>query len=177
MCIFIDLFFIGEKYTWVKSFTRKIHEHDVNALVVCDNKLYSGGADSYLTCFYHPPKTILKLPPILQNPCTYLAQSARYIMFRYPRHIEIWTLSKSENVENNYRGFLTISQQPKKLLSLQRLVDNDDNEKVKECIICSSISNDGKWIFYSTPSGIRLFSFNYVSITNFFTTLFVVVCF
>lgn len=46
---------------FVKSIERKIHEHDVRAMVLCDNKLYSGGADGYLACSYHPPKTLIKI--------------------------------------------------------------------------------------------------------------------
>lgn len=67
---------------WVRSVQRKIHEHDVNALVLVDNKLYSGGDDSYLACSYYPPKTLLKVPPLLQNPCVQVASNARYILLR-----------------------------------------------------------------------------------------------
>ncbi|KAJ8927588.1 hypothetical protein NQ314_019933 [Rhamnusium bicolor] len=152
----------GDTEKWVKSIQRKIHEHDVNALTICDNKLYSGGADSYLACSFHPPKTLLKVPPILQNPCVSLASEARYMMLRYHKHVEVWSLGKSENTEASYRGFLNLKDEPKKLLVLQRVNKDYDGDEEKEGVICSCISSDGKWILFSTCLGIRLFQFIYV---------------
>lgn len=34
-----------ERGKWVKSIQRVIHDHPVKALVICDQKLYSGGND------------------------------------------------------------------------------------------------------------------------------------
>ncbi|KAJ8982687.1 hypothetical protein NQ317_013159 [Molorchus minor] len=148
---------------WVKSIQRKIHEHDVNSLVFCENKLYSGGADGYLACSYYPPKTLLKLPPVLQGPCVHVAADARYILLRYAKHIEIWTLGKAGDVETDRRGMLHLENEPKKLLVLNRLSKDYNGEEEKEGINCSCMSNDGKWIFFSTCKGVRLFQFVYVN--------------
>ncbi|KAJ8946719.1 hypothetical protein NQ318_020813 [Aromia moschata] len=147
---------------WVKSIQRKIHEHDVNALVVCDNKLYSGGMDGYLACSFHPPKTLLKVPPILQNPCVQLAAEARCLMLRYSKYVEVWSLGRSENVEASFRGMLSLRDEPKKLLALQRVSKDYSGDEEQEGVNCSCMSDDGKWIMFSTCKGIRLFRFVYV---------------
>ncbi|XP_074029648.1 UTP4 small subunit processome component l(3)72Dn [Leptinotarsa decemlineata] len=150
----------GGAQKWVKSIQRKIHDHDVNALVICDNKLYSGGADGYLSCSFHPPKTLLKLPPLLQDPCVHVSQEAKYVMLQYPKHIELWGLGKSQNTEASYRGMVSLEKDPKKLLVLQRVGKGCDDEE-REGVICCCVSDDGHWIMYSTSLGIRLFQFLY----------------
>ncbi|XP_028130689.2 U3 small nucleolar RNA-associated protein 4 homolog [Diabrotica virgifera virgifera] len=149
----------GGTQKWVRSIQRKIHEHDVNSLVLLDNKLYSGGADSYLACSYHPPKTLLKLPPLLQNPCAHVASSSNYLLLKFPKHIELWSLGKSKNVDASFRGLIALKEEPKKLLELKRVTKNDDGEEDKEGIISCAISNNGKWIVYSTAKGVNLFQF------------------
>ncbi|KAB0796828.1 hypothetical protein PPYR_10889 [Photinus pyralis] len=146
-------------YKWVKSVQRKVHEHDVRALVLHEGKLYSGGLDGYLACSYCPPKTLLKYPPILQNPCVVVAKKARCILLRFIDHLEIWGLGKSTDKKQN-SDLLQLVEEPVHLLTLQRLVKNDGAE-IKEGIVCSSISNDGKWIVFSTNSVLRIFNFSY----------------
>nr|CAH7757375.1 unnamed protein product [Callosobruchus chinensis] len=146
----------GENQKWVKSIQRKIHEHDVNALVLFDGKLYSGGADSYLACSFYPPKTLLKYPPIPQS-CVHLAKEARYIMLQHSNYIELWSLGKSQMVENNYTGIVDLQEEPKKLLVLHKTVTDQDDVKEREGINCCCISNNGRWIMYSTNLGSRLF--------------------
>ncbi|KAG5898118.1 hypothetical protein JTB14_006330 [Gonioctena quinquepunctata] len=147
----------GGTQKWVKSIQRKIHEHDVNSLVICDNKLYSGGADSYLSCSYHPPKTLLKFPPVLQQPCVHISQTAKYLMLQHSKHVELWSLGKSQNTEASYRGMVSLEQDPKKLLVLQRVTKDYDGDEEKEGVICCCVSSDGQWILFSTSLGVRLF--------------------
>lgn len=85
-------------------------------------------------------------------------------MLRHSKFLEVWSLGRSENTESNYRGLVGLKEEPKKLLVLQRVTKDYDGEEEKEGIICSCMSNNGKWIFYSTSLGIRLFEFVYVSI-------------
>lgn len=151
--------FLGDNQKWVKSIQRKIHEHDVHALTLCDNRLYSGGADSYLACSFHPPKTLLKLPPIILNPCAYVAQEARFLMLRHPKYLEIWRLGIGETSDSSYRGLVNIKKPPQKLLELQRYTRVACDEQEKEGILYSCISNDGKWIFCSTNLGNKLHNF------------------
>ncbi|CAG2060683.1 unnamed protein product, partial [Timema podura] len=56
----------GVKNKWVRSIQRRIHTHDVRALVLADNKLYSAGVDSYLAMSSFPPKALHKYAPTLQ---------------------------------------------------------------------------------------------------------------
>ncbi|KAK4876596.1 hypothetical protein RN001_009102 [Aquatica leii] len=148
------------KYKWVKSVHRKVHDHDVRDLILCDEKLYSGGIDGYLACTYYPPKTLVKYPPVLQNPCITIAKKVRYILLRFSKHLEVWSLGKSSDRADN-NNLLHLAEEPMHLLSLQRLVKNNDSEEVKESIICASMSSDGKWIVFSTNSVLRIFGFNY----------------
>lgn len=159
----------GENHKWVKSIQRKIHDHDVRALALADEKLFSGGIDGYLACSYFPPKTLLKYPPIMQSSCATLSRRSRYILLRYAKHIELWTLGEINNLEHqqNYIGLLPLKIGPKKLLKLQRTVKDDSENEVNESIICCALSENGKWITYSTESALRIFQFEYVSRINY----------
>lgn len=78
-------------YKWIKSIQRVIHDHDVKALTMCDEKLFSGGMfatispnqalsmyrivdilfivlgrDGYLALSAYPPKVLIKYSPLLQ---------------------------------------------------------------------------------------------------------------
>lgn len=146
-----------DAYKWVRSTQRKIHDHDVRALALAGDKLYSSGVDGYLTCSYGPPRTLLKYPPILQN-CVSLAGKARFVMLRYPKFIEIWSLGQTEGQKDAITGLFKVDKGAKKLLVLQKVVKVDGVEK-KEGIICSAISDDGSLILYSTRLGVRFFKF------------------
>ncbi|XP_019876359.1 U3 small nucleolar RNA-associated protein 4 homolog [Aethina tumida] len=143
---------------WVRSIQRRIHEHDVRALVLVHQKLYSGGIDGYLACSFHPPKTLLRSPPVMQNRCTDITES-RHILLRYPTHLEVWKLGEGDAVERDYKGIVPVVSEPKKLLVLQRTVKNSDGEKDQEGICASCISNNGKWVMFSTCSGTTLVIF------------------
>lgn len=160
----------------MKSIQRKIHSHDVNALVICAKKLYSGGADGYLACCFHPPKTLLKMPPTLQPPFVCLSKETRSILLRYPKHIELWSLGQDDQKsDNSFQGWLPLKDKPKKLLVLYRSKKDMEGEEEKEGIICSSISSDSSWIVYSTCSGVRLIKVQRVRFTfNFFMLPFLV---
>ncbi|KAF5288217.1 hypothetical protein FQA39_LY03985 [Lamprigera yunnana] len=150
----------GGNFKWVKNIQRKVHDHDVRSLVLCNDRLYSGGIDGYLACSYYPPKTLIKYPPVLQNPCVVLAKTARFILLRFIKHLEVWSLGESSDWDSG-STLLHLNVEPMHLLTLQRLVKNEDGEEVQEGIMCASISNDGKWIVFSTNSVLRIFSFEY----------------
>lgn len=146
---------------WVKNKTRKFHTHDVRALVLHENKLYSSGVDGYLGCSFDEPKsTILRYPPILDKQCVTLSKNSRLIMLRHKKSIEIWKLGKSDQ-KNASNEVLDIKERPKKLLVLERTKINHNNQETSTCIIFSTISEDGKWIAYGTKYGIRVFQFVY----------------
>lgn len=151
----------GENFKWVRSVQRKIHDHDVRSLILCDNKLYSGGVDGYLACSYYPPKTLLKYPPIMQN-CIQLCPESRYIFLKYSNHLEVWLLSETVSNDSSKKR-PSVDGSVKKLLSIQRPVKTSDGKQMNEPIICSAISNDGMWIMYSTNTILRLLRFNFDS--------------
>ena len=139
---------------WVRSVQRKTHDHDVRALALDGNKLYSSGVDGYLACSY-PPKTLSKFAPILQAPCVTLCSKARYVMLRYPKFIEVWTLGESGGEKDKRTGMFTVDKRPQKLVLVQKVVKVDDNDR-KEGILCATMSDDGGLILYSTRLGVRL---------------------
>lgn len=69
-------------FKWVRSVHRKIHDHDVRALVLCDGKVVSGGVDCYLNISSYPPKVLHKYPPILQKPCVTVGMEKRLLLLR-----------------------------------------------------------------------------------------------
>ncbi|CAH0547966.1 unnamed protein product [Brassicogethes aeneus] len=150
----------GGSQKWVRSIQRKIHEHDIRSLLLVNQKLYSGGIDGYLACSYHPPKTLLKNPP-LQNFCSQISSESRHILLRYPKHLEIYKLGQSEeDVNNEVLGVVPIKNKPVKCMVLHKLVEGYDGEKDREGICTSCISNNGKWVMFSTCSGTRLVNLN-----------------
>ncbi|VEN50926.1 unnamed protein product [Callosobruchus maculatus] len=78
-------------------------------------------------------------------------------MLRHSNHIELWSLGTSQKVDNNYTGLVDLQEEPKKLLVLHKTVTDQDDVKEREGISCCCISNNGKWIMYSTNLGSRLF--------------------
>lgn len=153
---------VGQSFKWVKSIQRRIHEHDIRAMIYHKNKLYSAGIDSYLACSFHPPKTLVKYPPVMQNQCTEVASNARLILLRHSRHIEIWSLAETESAKPSYRGIVELKTKPKKLVTLQRVNKNWSGEDEGEGIFCSCISTNGQWILISTHSGFRLYTLEIV---------------
>ncbi|XP_050301623.1 U3 small nucleolar RNA-associated protein 4 homolog [Anthonomus grandis grandis] len=157
---------VGSNVKWVKSIQRKIHEHDVRAMVFNKGRLYSAGIDSYLVCSYHPPKTLVKYAPVLQSPCVYVAPSDksgenRFILLRHSKHVELWSLSQCEKVNPNYRGIVKPLTKPKKLVVIQKLGKNWNEEDEPEGVSCACISANGNYIFVGTISGFRLYAFTY----------------
>lgn len=153
-----------ENRKWVKNTERKIHDHDVRALVLVEDKMYSGGVDGYLACSYYPPKTLLKYPPFPQNPCAIVSKTSRYILLKYAKHLELWSLGTvNASDKNGYNGLLPLKDGPKKLLQLCRTVKDESGEQVREGIACCALSNDGSWVAFSTDRTLRIFRFRYVS--------------
>lgn len=67
---------------WVKGIERRLHSHDVRALVDADGKLYSAGVDGYLAQSSYPPKVLVKYPPLLQPPAAILCPKSRCVLLR-----------------------------------------------------------------------------------------------
>ncbi|XKL63463.1 hypothetical protein PGB90_005827 [Kerria lacca] len=121
-------------YKWIKSIQRVIHDHDVRALAMCEEKLFSGGVDGYLALSSYPPKVLIKYSPMLQSKKVCLAHEAKILLITYDEYMEIWhwsfkiTLSHAAMIKSYKNGYIR----------------------------CSSISSDGTWIAYSTESVFRL---------------------
>jgi U3 small nucleolar RNA-associated protein 4 len=140
---------------WVRGIERRLHIHDVRALVEADGKLYSAGVDGYLAQSSYPPKILVKYPPLLQPPCVYVCPKSKCIMLRYHNYLELWKLGVIMKYNKNtiQSGFLDqLEEEPKKLLELKTKLD--------ENIITCAITKDSKIIVYSTETHVRVFSFN-----------------
>lgn len=142
---------------WVKGIERRLHAHDVRALIDADGKLYSAGVDGYLAQSSYPPKILVKYPPLLQSPCATVCRKSRCILLRYPNYLELWRLGSSikappEPVRPGM--FHQLEEEPIKLLQLRT--------KREESIISCAINKDSKTIAYSTDSHVRVFNFDVV---------------
>ncbi|XP_076684904.1 UTP4 small subunit processome component l(3)72Dn isoform X2 [Andrena cerasifolii] len=142
---------------WVKGIERRLHAHDVRALVDADGKLYSAGVDGYLAQSSYPPKILVKYPPLLQLPCAIVCRKSRCILLRYTNFLELWRLgSPAKAAPESIRPgmFHQLEEEPIKLLQLK--TKRDEN------IISCAINKDAKTIVYSTNSHIRVFNFDVV---------------
>ncbi|XP_076637416.1 UTP4 small subunit processome component l(3)72Dn [Colletes latitarsis] len=145
------------KPQWVKGIERRLHAHDVRALVDADGKLYSAGVDGYLAQSSYPPKILVKYPPLLQPPCATVCRKSRCILLRYTNFLELWRLGSPTKVspESVHPGmFHQLEEEPIKLLQLKT--------KGEENIISCAINKDSKTIVYSTDSHVRVFHFDVV---------------
>nr|XP_033325661.1 U3 small nucleolar RNA-associated protein 4 homolog [Megalopta genalis] len=145
------------KPQWVKGIERRLHAHDVRALVDADGKLYSAGVDGYLAQSSYPPKVLVKYPPLLQPPCSTICRKSKCILLRYTNFLELWRLGSPAKVppESVHPGMIhQLEEEPIKLLQLK--TKGDEN------IISCAINKDSKTIVYSTESHVRVFNFDVV---------------
>lgn len=146
---------------WVRGIERRLHVHDVRALVEANGKLYSAGVDGYLAQSSYPPKILVKYPPLLQPPCVYICPKSKCIMLRYHNYLELWRLgsvlkSSQDSEEPIQPGFLhQLEDEPVKLLQLRAKLD--------ENIIACAVTKDSRIIVYSTETHLRVFNFNVIS--------------
>lgn len=159
----------GERMTWVKSVQRVIHDHDVKALAVVDNQLFSAGIDGYLALsgfvryndhsfsaqvrpYQQSNKLLYKYPPLLQPPRAVISESKRCILLKYKTKLEVWKLgsaNSSYGARDPEKINLEIQEEPKKMLELHSVQ--------KQRIRCCAFSPDGNLIAYSTDFKLHLF--------------------
>ncbi|XP_037819105.1 U3 small nucleolar RNA-associated protein 4 homolog [Lucilia sericata] len=149
---------------WVKFLQRRVHDHDVKALLCVQDNIYSGGIDGYLgvSSASKTQSKIVKYGPFLQQPCATVAPEKRLLLLRYTNYLEIWRMGSSlgqqelmygnqENENKTKTKFLSLDTVPEKLLELK--------SKNAEAIVCAALSPNGRWLCYSTQKEIRLFQF------------------
>lgn len=144
------------KFQWVKGIERRLHMHDVRALLEANGKLYSAGVDGYLAVSSYPPKNLVKYPP-LQSSCATICRKSRCILLRYTNYLELWRLgSVTKDPPELVRSSMLhqLDEEPTKLLQLQT--------KGNESIISCAINKDSKTIVYSTDTHVRVFNFDVV---------------
>ncbi|XP_012274554.1 U3 small nucleolar RNA-associated protein 4 homolog isoform X1 [Orussus abietinus] len=145
------------KAHWVKGIERRLHTHDVRALVEANGKLYSAGVDGYLAQSSYPPKMLVKYPPLLQPPCVTVCKKSRCILLRYTNYLELWKLASTSKTSQNSSHVQTthwLGEEPIKLLQLKTKGD--------EPIISCAINKDSKTIVYSTDTHVRVFNFDVI---------------
>lgn len=169
----------GSEMQWMKNVQRHIHEHDVRALMLQDDKLLSLGADAYLTFSSYPPKWVMRMPQMIPTPRSNVSEKKKLLLLRYNSHIEIWKMGtylvedgklvyeermtnvleakKDKHFEDdvmpshNYDNTpapLKVSTNAFKLITINTI----NNQYLK----CCGMSPDGKYVFYSTESKIRI---------------------
>uniref|UniRef100_T1J505 Uncharacterized protein n=1 Tax=Strigamia maritima TaxID=126957 RepID=T1J505_STRMM len=134
----------SERANWVKSGIRSAHTHDIRALTFANYFLVSGGVDSYLNVIRYPEESRFFYSPLPQCPTVQVAKKTNIMLFRYPRHLELWKLGQAD--EQSHDG--TDGTQCK-LVELKA--------KENETIVCCDLSDDSQWLAYSTTTQLRLF--------------------
>lgn len=142
-------------FKWVKNVQRQLQDHDVKSLVHNGMHLISGGIDGYLFFTSLSKRLINKYSPILPSIAD-IARHSRLMMFKYPRHLEVWRLGE---VNKCQEGLL--ETEPIRLLVITTDTKYDSYEG-RDGILCSAITDDGNWIAYSTQSKISLLNFGFV---------------
>ncbi|XP_014474732.1 PREDICTED: cirhin [Dinoponera quadriceps] len=145
------------KFQWVRGIERRLHVHDVRALVESNGKLYSAGVDGYLAVSSYPPKNLVKYPPLLQVTCAATCRKSRCILLRYSNYLELWRLGSVAKDQSNVDGQSVeyeLDEEPIKLLRLDMQED--------ESIISYAINKDSKTIVYSTDTHVKVFNFDVI---------------
>jgi len=98
----------------------------------------------------------------MQAPSVSVSPEVRCIMLRYLSHLVVWQLGNTAPIDNGdevHEGILPLTEDPVQLLTIK--------SRGGDVIICADISNDGKWIAYSSLETTRFFKFQAVSSTYF----------
>jgi hypothetical protein len=80
-------------------------------------------------------------------------------MLRYLSHLEVWQLGNTAPIINGdevHEGILPLIEDPVQLLTLK--------SRGGDVIVCADMSNNGKWIAYSSVSTLCFFRFQVVSL-------------
>lgn len=167
----------SEVEQWVKSNKRsKIHTHDVLSMVTIGNDtLISGGVDGFLSFGTQDFKHFERSGPFLKRPFAEIANEGRLILLKYVNYLEVWKLASGNELEEPEREMsddgmfdepdvfkpIVATQQTNSLYKIADFPEKflELRSKRDEMIVCCAISNDGRWIVYSTMSSIRLFCF------------------
>ena len=107
------------------------------------------GTDANLTRSYYPPKVVLKYPSLPSPDSVKVAKEPRLILLRGDVHIDIWLLAKPEPVDAIVPGRpIPFMREPIKLAQI--------DSKHQDTIVTADISEDGKFIAYSTCRELRI---------------------
>jgi U3 small nucleolar RNA-associated protein 4 len=155
-----------ESERWIRCAKKyRLHTHDILAMTkINDNELVTSGVDGFLTRCDMELKVIERFGPFLRNPFAKIADSVRMMLMMYANYLEVEerieepesetdeneALKSLRSKVNDKPGFKIVSF-PEKLLELRSQKD--------EMILTAAISDDGKWIAYSTLNAIRIFHF------------------
>ncbi|XP_023224125.1 U3 small nucleolar RNA-associated protein 4 homolog isoform X1 [Centruroides sculpturatus] len=140
------------KQKWVKSVQRRLHTHDVTAVTLAKEYLISGGIDVCLTLSKYPPKTQIKCSPFPKKCQVSVANKAHCLLLNYSNSLEMWQLGHTNSNSGNNGEILPLVSREKKILQL--------NCKNNETIICCCLSDDGRWLAYSTKEKLKLYHFS-----------------
>ena len=98
----------------------------------------------------------------VQAPSVSVSREVRCVMLRYLSHLVVWQLGNTAPIGNEdevHEGILPLTEDPVQLLTIK--------SRGGDAIVCADISNDGKWIAYSSLATTRFFKFQAVSFRYF----------
>ncbi|XP_041124501.1 U3 small nucleolar RNA-associated protein 4 homolog [Polyodon spathula] len=160
---------IGDTETqWVRTRIFKHHTHDVRAVTQTRTAVVSGGLDTQLVICplmdkveVKSSESVLRKVIFPHRSLVSCAKKPSLLLFQFPDQLELWRLGGTDTIGKPGES-LPVTRKPEKLLQLKR--KGDDH------ICCSTISECGHWIAYSTVSSIRLYQLqcenNIISITK-----------
>ncbi len=136
------------KHKWIVAGDKRYHSHDVKALLLHNDTLYSGGVD--MTMVATKLKGFPNSKPMRQSPfpTNIISTSGNKLMVaQFTDHVKVWemgsTLCESEEgelpISENYRHLVDVMLAPESL------------------IVCSEISPNGSFLALSTTTEFKLY--------------------
>lgn len=151
----VDRAIVQYKHTpqkWIQSGEKRYHSHDVNALCLLDNQLYSGGIDQKLCLATAKsfPESKIRNASYFGNNLITTTNGSKLLLAQFQQKLSVWELGvKSCQTLSNIHHTTLNGQSYKHLV--------DINVKTGTLIQSSSISHTGRLVALSSLEETKLF--------------------
>eukprot|EP01116_Phalansterium_solitarium_P016368 TRINITY_DN3799_c0_g1_i1.p1 TRINITY_DN3799_c0_g1~~TRINITY_DN3799_c0_g1_i1.p1 ORF type:complete len:729 (-),score=241.30 TRINITY_DN3799_c0_g1_i1:172-2358(-) len=146
---------------WLYAASQRWHSHDIRAMLVRGDRLYSAGVDTRI-CIYPVGmfasaghKDMVRLTPYPQRPTVHLARQPRLLLCQHRRQLQLYRLGEAQETATPLDEVRSGTSLPLSV-GYQHVLDlrpaSADN------LLCSAISADGRWVASSDGSRVKLFA-------------------
>lgn len=143
---------------WTRSNVLHFHSHDVRDALFMNYQLVLGSTDTNLTVINSPTR-FNKISGLPHKQLVHTAKDANVLLLQYPTHLEVWKLGSSSGERlGTDEQILRLDSHPTKQIQLE--------SKNHKSIVCSTISNDAKFLAYSTADQSRIYCIDLPSNQN-----------